>query len=646
MNSVLQDTCVDANSHQCNIFKCISQSPEITYELIKIQVLDCRSNEPIRHAKLKEFLLFTNNPTPQIFNKFNFNDKRIDLVGNRVRNAQTALNRLGYYHGTPATVFGKNGKKQYNLYWNHRAPGMVPTVETGNPPDEMLDLIINEYNSHWGTDDNGILTFRIPRNLLDGSAVHIQIRFWEFPVALERIGKTCSAEKSTEKLVSRNEDIFGGGTYFNIVWHGNQSIESDKPFGWTIHNNEERSDFYASLTLPIKNNTDDFKIWSEDLMSQFYSPGDNSNHFTLFALQWCQPVLDGFNDNKNGQVGAITENTYIQDQSYANMKIHLATRYKCVGGSDFNSGKGYGKMEACPAYFSTKFRDSQPPTPGHSGFDIYAEIGAPIFAFHGGKAIAVSYDSHDSNGNLIHNYNEKLKWNPIQSGAYCSITFLHLSNEGRVQNERVLAGQIIGCAGRSGNLGWTSDYPGHTHMNVGSYPNDNIRRYSSNLYETNRDAVDQWNLKLFPSNNLPLMFPCKCQIGNAAQTGAFFSCDFDNDHANTCWAAMELKCPKMINKSNAAGQSQQVRIIQAQLKVLNYYVGNDKTLTNILSAKTKTAIKNYKQNNTAYAGVVNGYPPVSNQDKKDAFEEADDIDDSITPLLCQWLNTEAPLPTL
>ena len=90
-------------------------------------------------------------------------------------------------------------------------------------------------------------------------------------------------------------------------------------------------------------------------------------------------------------------------------------------------------------------------------------------------------------------------------------------------------------------------------------------RYSSTLFETNNNHIDSYNIKVVPTNDTPLLLPCKNQIGNPAGTGTNITCNFDNAYANTCWAAMDLKCPSMIGLNSDESQLQRIRVIQAQL---------------------------------------------------------------------------------
>jgi len=116
-------------------------------------------------------------------------------------------------------------------------------------------------------------------------------------------------------------------------------------------------------------------------MSKFYEDENSAYHLVFYAMQWCQPVWDGIADNPSGEVGAITEDSYIQHADYHGMNMHIVTHWADMQGTDDNGGKGYGKMEACPQYWASRFRASNPATwSAHRGFDLFAKINDNIYA--------------------------------------------------------------------------------------------------------------------------------------------------------------------------------------------------------------------------------------------------------------------------
>ncbi len=602
----------------------------VDFEIIKVQILDCRSNEPVINAHLKKLVI---NGEVTIENNFEQADVRID-TGDKIKDTQTALNRLGYDLGTVDGDFGPKSREQYNMFWGDRAPGQVAEITEGTPPDEMQDYIIAEYNSHWGTDDSGILNVRIPVNALDESTLDIDFGFWDFPVVLERIKNDSRMEIPKRNPILREEDTAGNGTGFNIVWGGDQSTEWGADFGWRIESDVDGSFFKVSVQLIIKDNASDFTEIDENLMSVFYNKENPKYHFNLFAMQWCQPVWDGIEDNATGQAGAISENSYIQDADYANLNMHIVTRY--AGGALSNNGKTYG---------TTRHLNANPTRYEAVDVFIHESGSTKLFAVHGGKAIG-----HNNPLSAAGRYIDLKTYNSKQVER--AIRYLHLHqldsfltgsevlpnlSSSTISNKYIMAGTILGTGGTTGfptagngeisampsnNYQPPSYAPNHVHMDdqgPGTHGDGLLSNY---------EEVDIYNRKCLPLPELtPFMLPCSCIV--TLQSMNPENCNFSSSFAKKCWAAMELKCPSMIEKNNSEGQSQRVRIIQAQLKELGYYTeytdnsGNTHLLemNNINGSRLKEAIINYKS--------TNGIQP---------------INDNITQTFTDSLNVNAPLP--
>ncbi len=679
---------------------------DVEYEFIKVKILDCRSGEAIPNCRVKKLVVLQDGNSI-IETSYERNDAQLNSNDNAEENSLRALYCL-YMRNADETenapgTYNADAVSAYNEYWQVRADNEVPEWTEVNiaPPEAFYSLITLEYNSHYQTDSNGLLNLRIPQNLFDGHEISIEIGFWDVPVFLEEIGGDVRDNPIRREEMAANNCVryptsfpANGATGFNISWNGTQNNQWNGNWGWeatkevtrtivntdtisppnwdytsetlpqeTTEQNTLNTEFKVSETIVIKNTNAAFNNDSilnnefSEIMSVFYdntvTPGVNNPHFVLFAMQWYQPVWDGIKDNPSGEVGAITEDSYIQHEGYHGMNIHLVTHKTDLGGSDLNGGKGYGKMEACPIGFNSKYRTANESWGAHQGFDLHAIIGANIFAIRGGDSTA-GVASTDAT-----HYTVNLQWEALANGARRSIKYLHLSQEDRFTGY-ALCGRIIGKAGRSGNLGWTSQWAGHVHLNVGSYPDSDNLRYSSRLYETNKDYIDDYNLKVIPTNDLPLMLPCKCQMGNPSGTGTYFNCNFDGDNAKGCWAAWELKCPAMSNMNNGTEEKPNMRIIQAQLKYLNYYVGTPYShgLDGNMGNNTRAAIICYKQNTAnanlpdARGNVVNynltsnqqKHPIVQSIERENAFSGAGDIDATITQLLLDRLNLETQLP--
>ncbi len=510
---------------------------------------------------------------------------------------------------------------------------MIEKVTEGNPPEEMLNHIIKEYNSNFSTDEGGFINLQIPKDLLN-AATTIEIGLRDFPILLEA---TQASESNTENQVLRENDNAGGGTDYQIRW-GNgtenspndvtQDTEWNGNFGWHMKKDDRITEFKVSLQIPIKESEGSFTQFDNNLLSPFYVDESSAYHLVIYAMQWSQPVWDGIDDNPSGEVGAITDSSYIQHSDYHGMNMHIASNMYDQGGSDYNGGKGYGKMEA-ELIINGSDKTGKYRSDSHKGFDLLANIGADLFAF---RACETTYKTKVKNG-VTHN-SITLQWDPVFQGERNLVTYLHISPDNTKTNgskEKVITGQIVAHAGRSGNLYWNDiTNPGHVHLNVGSYSNNAPKRYASKFYDTHLNNVDQYNLKIFPNNNFPLALPCKGELGDdnltkqsTIGTGTLLVCNFEGKAVKQCWAAWELKCPLMRNMSNGTKANPNIRIIQAQLKYLGYYVGvaGAYGLDALQGDNLNTAIVSYK----------------SDQDLLPS-------DNGITAELLDSLNENAPLP--
>lgn len=514
--------------------------------------------------------------------------------------------------------------------------GIIKEYDNENPTDEMLDHIINEYNSNFSADEHGFINLKIPKDLLN-AATTIEIGLRDFPILLEA---TQTSESNTENQVLRESDNVGGGTDYQIRWgvgteaspnDVTQDAEWNGNFGWRMKKDERITEFKVSLQIPVKEGDDKFKEFEKDLMSPFYEDKDSPYHLVIYAMQWCQPVWDGIDDNPSGEVGAISEGSYIQHADYHGMNMHIASNLYDQGGSDYNGGKGYGKMEGSllqnGSYNTGKYRSDS-----HKGYDLLANIGANIFAFRAGETIYKT--AVDGNG-VTHN-KIVLNWAAVGPGARSTITHLHISpdeSKSSEDKEDVITGQVIAQAGRSGNLYWSNiSNPGHVHLNVGSYSNNAVNRYKSMLYESHVNLIDEYNFKIFPTNDFPLALPCKGELGvdnltkqSTIGTGTPVVCNIEGKAVKQCWAAWELKCPLVRNMNNGTIEDPNIRIIQAQLKYLGYYVGQGQSGTHGLDGKLSS---NLNSAIIAYKSDENLLPS----------------DKNLTTELLDSLNENAPLP--
>jgi len=344
-------------------------------------VLDCRSNDIVPNAKVNKIVLNGAYSITTDFNSEKFNEKSAKAnSSNLIKQSQQALDGLGFNTHTPGTNYGTNGRTAYNAYWECRFPqmvkdGIIKKVSEGNPPDKMLKFIIEEYNSNFSTNANGFINLKIPKYLLD-KATKIQIGLTDFPILLEATANDAST------VVARQTDATGNGTGFNITWGDgaggtvNQSTDWGGKFCWQMRHNDMNSEFKVSLEILVKENDDKFKAFDKELMSKFYKDKDSAYHLVFYAMQWCQPVWDGIADNPSGEVGAITEDSYIQHADYHGMNMHIVTRYQ----KGAAGGKGYGLCEYMPPANAT-YRIGKS---GHQGIDLHARVGDNLFALHSG----------------------------------------------------------------------------------------------------------------------------------------------------------------------------------------------------------------------------------------------------------------------
>ena len=415
-----------------------------------------------------------------------------------------------------------------------------------------------------------------------------------------------TSEINEENNVLRENDNTGNGTGYEIRW-GNgtensindvtQSTDWNGNFGWYMKLNDRITQFKTSLQLNIKETDDYFREFDRNLMSHYYEKEESDYHFVFYAMQWCQPVWDGIEDAASGEVGAITENSYIQHADYHGMNMHIVTTYFDLSGSSDNGGKGYGKSEYLPQG-GTLWRGGT----GHRGIDLHTRLDANLFALHSGKV-----KFKDTGGNV--GKKASLSWKGNHSGY---LDYCHLNSGENIKH--VLSGQIIGKAGRSGNLGAISKWPGHVHINIQASGYEIGLR--NNLVQK---GVDNWNIKCIPNNDYPLLLPCSCHITSSTNNPE--NCNFSDNSivhgsgTKPCWLVQELSCPHM---SQASFQD---RAIQAQLRYLhknddqnysdpgkiNGELGLLPQSESEIISSSRSAIKKYKQTQGLNNDTLNDY---------------------------------------
>ena len=522
----------------------------VVHEL-RIKVIDCRSNAAITNAMVKKIAL-TIGSNKEIIEEFDRTADKDALTTTGAEGSIDALKKLGYgINDAKKTTYSEGvWRDHYNSYWSARVAGFTKLKTDETPSDAMMEYIKKEYNSHRCTDENGVLCVQIPILSSEGAtettSVKVEVGFWDFPVVLEGTVSRPNENRATE---------------FSVRWNGTQSTEWNKGFGWEIHYNNASDELKVSEEMATQYNSEsqDFDITNP---SKFYKKDDsNTGHFALLAMQWCQPVWDGIDDNGTSQNTANGSSVYIQDNNYRDLNMHIVTCWH--GGSK----KTYG---------TTRHRDN------HSwvveAIDIHTINGQTVeFAVHAGN-VALRYDS-PSAGNYV-----TLSW----GGANLQLRYFHMASFS-VAAGYVMCGRIVGIAGRTGNF--PDKYPCHVHLDDGQTdPREGII--------VNRDtAIDEHNRFCIPIYDYPMLFPCYCGIPSTNHNAS--GCDFSKTNIVTdCWAVGEMRCPHML------GENKRNRRIQAQLRQLDYYTksidgqwGSLPTSATSAMSNTRQGIYNFKNDN-------------------------------------------------
>ncbi len=460
------------------------------------------------------------------------------------------------------------------------------------------------------TDEHGDIFIPIPVTLLTQS-IKVGVSFRDFTVVPEATLKEHEATGSKlHRVVTRRVNDDGswgpmqpkpGTTSFAIEWV-TQTQENQwlKPWGWRCgiersKSNAERQQFKEFFTawefeIPAftQAELDDPKTGADwralhkrtKAFNMFYQAADETPEFVLFALVWCQPVWDEFKDPELRGLGAAASNdAYVwpnqgglgtarepDDPGVRDTPahMHIVTQYYDMGGSDKFGGKGYGLFEhdkdADGSQAATVWRGGD----GHHGIDVHADIGDLLFAVHAGNA-----KHNPSNGALGRTVS--VSWMAADGTSY-NIAGGHLSAAEGAFKRYVRAGEIVGRAGRTGNLSPTSNQAGHVHLNVG---------YSAatSTFNLAYQSPDEANRCCIPTNyRTPLLLPCRC--ATVSDHDALSGCNFaDKDIASACWAVNDLACPHLPREKvtladlTAAGINAAKRQVQAQLRKLGHYTG-------------------------------------------------------------------------
>lgn len=602
----------------------------IAFEEVQVAVLDCRSGRPLANKKVKRIVV-KQDDVAIIDVEF---DRTVDHA--LTVELADALKKLGF---NDAEV-----KKGYKKYWAARDSSAKAADAAGEPFPVFEARVIDEYKRHRATDDNGILTLQLPRVFFNGHSISVEVGFWDFPVFLEAVNDDPRVQDLAPQPIRRDGVDIGGsrllldlgnnGTRFDIVWTGReQSTDWNGNWGWEARRvsrnaapiapasggmvsatyflnsiglnagagNQEvdmATEFKVSETIILKNNqaevnmktAQNVSILDSSLFSMFYVKGTNNTPFVLYGMEWCQPVWDGIEDSVDLPAGSSNGVSVIRNAGYSNKGIHIVTLHYP---QNSHSGIDYGT-----------YRHARRNRGVNEPVDVHINgIGTDnLFAIHGGQAF-VRHDPTNNAGSWAGRY---VKIDFEIGNARRNVRYLHMHeiaecvcqaykapndplNVNLSMGEWVMAGTIIGLAGITGfptlnngernsanNFQPPSNMPSHCHMD-GLPHNEAIMAHS--------DEVDRFNRFTIPNDtNHPLLLPCSCHFSAESPE----ECDFRNDFANQCWAAIRQRCPHL----DADGQ--QVRRLQTKLRLLGYYNG---PMNNVTSDQLALSIQNFKSAN-------------------------------------------------
>lgn len=393
------------------------------------------------------------------------------------------------------------------------------------------------------TDANGVLSIPVSTKLAFAGAT-LRVRFFDFAIAGDKPGFRPS---STPKP-----------TGFGIRWRGKQDVDAGN-WGWWLETEvggtrkDVEFELELEFRLPAIDPSTEPQGWRgklEDTLTQagfnpFYSSDEDAAEIVVYAMVWSPPVYDAYEDPAPEADGcaALSEEVFVQPRGRRGTHMHLVTLAREYGTS--TTEFSYGNQTYGMYFKVTTGRSSGK----HGGWDIYAAAGDPIFQVHGGRAYRKG--SKDAGaGDYI-----SQSW--VAGTRLVEVWCFHMSEFepmiARKPTRHIRAGQVVGKAGRSGNLG--PKYPGHTHFQF-HYPNGTFEA-----------APNDANIACFPSNQLPLQIPCHgvYEDPKADPRDCNFLGTKHHKFPDTCWAVGKLACPYM---SDGDGRKT-IRLLQAQLRYLH-----------------------------------------------------------------------------
>ena len=557
------------------------------YTEVKIKVLDARTGASVEKARVENIRIVDHKSGSVISEKLNVagtpynskgfqtyeasedKDAAISTVASNslTKRSMQALNRLlGLYTDETKLPeqYDATWKGHYKTYWDNRLSGsnIKVLVPENNPPVQVMEYIVGEYQTHRCIGEDGILTVKIPNVLMNKKKVRIELAFWDFPIVKERSGSDTVGpiRKSTTQVVGERTISVPEKTKFAIKWKGitPASYKWGTDFNWVLLDmldGYDDADDAPELTNPpeymlkysaniiIKDDEEKFVGFKDDLLSPFYE--NTKCHFVLFAMQWCQPTWDGINDpcpRKNTRRSHDKAFVSKKDdlQWIRGIQMHMTTMYDPI-----SSGPYYG------VFCESK---TGPRGNWHHGVDLYSgENGNNVaFAVHGGRVRKCSGGKYG--------FRAYLKLGGKNNNGHPAFHYCHLASPVTAQHW-VKAGQVIGISGRSQDVSNTNGtvtkefsgiYPSHLHFeflaNAGKDDDAEANAYGTNAGKSAFSGIRTVSLPanaeytvptgenafLFQGNNIPMMLPCKCHYTNSQIT----SCDMGatNTYYKLCWA--------------------------------------------------------------------------------------------------------------
>lgn len=495
---------------------------------------------------------------------------------------QMHLTGLGYE--CPASEFGTFGPVTAEKFatWQKVELGTKSPWTRLNTPDNYAQRKttvgkLQERRKLFATNDDGIVYIPIPvTKILKG--FQIKIQFKEFPLLLERRGYRSAHDVRPLPV--------------KIEWADTAQDKAAGPWGWRYRPAgntgpvgslpEFRS--FLETTVPGIESADWEKLApaarDEAGFSPWFPVVTGHPEMVALAMVWAPPVWDGIPDPS--PAFRITDKVYVEEGVLRRPgNLHIVTRAGDGAGSETYGNKGYGKLDHSNAPL---WRGND----GHYGIDIHAVGGAKVFAIHGGQLERKSQGATVGAGHFI-----ALSF--VHKGRTYRWTSFHFSAYGAPAGP-VMAGEIAGYAGRTGNMGQNSLNPGHTHVESRDLVNRHQMRLAS--------EVDEANAVCIPTNQTPLLFPCRGEnFRSADEADNPRGCRFQKTNVvDGCWAVAELACPYMHGTTRENG-----RRLQAQLRyVYETYAGQfshpgklDGDIGDVPkkiagASKTRRAIRNFR----------------------------------------------------